>query len=148
MRPSFNRRAPASGGKANRALQWLQLFRHSAVAAVSIGVLSMAVSDPEQVPAGFIPVLVAAATALAASVICAIAAVAALRARNADAALRVASALWIAGIVGTFFAAILVIANSPASPGILAAVFAVPFLVVAKPPRRSPRGGDVRRYRG
>ncbi|WP_407701422.1 hypothetical protein [Thermomonospora echinospora] len=136
MTSPSNHREPSFNGNANRAPQWLQFFQHSTLAAVSVFVVSLAVSQPDQIPIAFVPVLAAAVAALGCSTICASAAVAALRNRNPQRALRTAFAVWIIGIASTIVAAVLVFLNAGASPALLAAVFAAPFNVFTKPPRR------------
>ncbi|HEY8481012.1 MAG TPA: hypothetical protein VIL71_14395 [Spirillospora sp.] len=129
----FSRTRPATG-RQRRFFLWVDAGRHLVTAAVSACVLGLGVADPDSVPRGFIPVLVAAAVAVLCSVLSTGAVLMMLRDRRPRTVLRTAFAVWCAGIAGTLLVTIAVIAaGDEAFPGVLMVLFALPFLIFTKP---------------
>ncbi|GAA4241064.1 hypothetical protein GCM10022254_68430 [Actinomadura meridiana] len=121
---------------------WIQFARHVTFAVLAGVVGLTAVQDAGGVPAPFMPFLVAGVTAFVNSVILAAATAAALGGRHPVLAWRGALAVWWVGIAGTLVALVLALVDESEGETPLAALFAVPFLVMAKPPRwmRPERG--------
>ncbi|TDD95637.1 hypothetical protein [Actinomadura rubrisoli] len=119
-----------------RRLVRIQVFRYATFAVISAVFFLIGVWGENRVPSSFVPFLVAAATAFVNSVVFAAVAAATLAGRRVTVVLRVSFVVWGVGVGGTFFAMVLAIADSSRAPAVLAAGFALPFLIVAKPPRR------------
>ncbi|TMR24012.1 hypothetical protein [Actinomadura geliboluensis] len=134
---------------------WIQLFRYVTFAVISAAVGLVGALDGD-VPVVFAPFFVAVGTAFVNSAVLTLATAAALGGRRPSGARRVAFGVWAAGVIGTLAAVILVLGEEHGPSVPLIALLAVPFLLVAKPPRHmlldpAPRGGapaDGRRPAG
>jgi hypothetical protein len=124
---------------------WVQLFRHVTFAVIS-GAVGLAGALDGDVPVVFAPFFVALGAAFAGSAVLAAATAVALAGRRPAGARGAAFAVWVAGVVGTLAAVGFVLGEEHGASAPLIGLLAVPFLLVAKPPRHlpldpAPRGG-------